>query len=679
MLPLLLLCLVSADWQPLPPVGSSSIKSLYGIGDTLVACGATSCALALDQGERWVAPVNHVPFEGVPNHSGATFVAPAQKMMRSTDMGRTWSVWSDGFPTGLTPEAVALQGSRAFLSAYKMRQKAGLSIIEDTCVWFVRDGESSTQWTRLDSAMTSYCSGIAIGHDGTLLRSGRKVDSLFASTLLVESSTDLGRTWTPVRTGAYVKQYHDGTLALNDILGDSSLLSLDSGRTWKRSGYVYTEYYLDGAILAEGSEDWQDLRTGATRTFDLDSLGKVTSWARTGRILWAQGNWGLFSSSDSGKTWKRSDRNCPMSSTPSLRWHDGALYANTFQGKRYILARSTDAGKSWKQLTQASRGIGRLESCGDKLMAEEYDGTLVVSGESASVLGVSQSVGAISCLGPNAFGLADGELVRWSGANWSNFGSVAFKDPMELAATPEGVFARIDDWDNDDMRVDFIADGSSVVETANVPAYVKSIAGSARGAWIATVRGLYRCTDAQHCTAENPQGADSLWAFSALTVQGPFVLASAIRYGNDLQYDYGQIKLFASGDSGKSWTTFPAPFAIHAAAVTPAGIVASLYGVGLYLIPSDTFRVTGVAPFHPARGFAPSIRAHGRILSLTGISAGARLRILDASGRVILDIRPEVRDGRASAVLPAGASGILFASLESAGKTSSFRWVQSGR
>lgn len=679
MIPLLLASLISADWQPLPPVGSSFLKSLYAIGDTLVACGAAGCALAVEQGARWVAPVNYIPFEGIPSHSGSTFLAPAQKVMRSTDMGRTWSAWSDGFPHGMSPEGVALQGTRAFLSAYKMRQKAGLSIINDTCVWFVRDGES-TSWTRLDSAETSYCSGIAIGHDGRLFRSSKKMDAQFATTLLVESSTDLGKSWTPVQTGAYLKRFHDGTLGMNNYNGDSSMLSLDSGRTWKRSGYVYTEYYLDGAILAEGSEDWKDLRTGATRTFDLDSLGKVVSWARTGRILWAQGNWGLFSSSDSGKSWKRADRNCPVSSTPSLRWHDGALYANTIQGNRYILARSTDAGKSWKQLTQASRGIGRLESCGDKLMAEEYDGTLVASGETVSVLDMSQSVGAISCLGSKAYGLADGELVSWSGANWSRFGDVAFKDPMDLAATPAGLFAKIDDWDDYEMRVDFIANGSSVVEAAKIPAYVKGITGSARGAWVSTARGLYRCTDAQHCTAEYPQGAgDSLWSFSAVTIQGPFVLASAIRYGNDLLYDYGEVKLFASSDSGKSWTTFPTPFAIQSAAVTPNGIVANLYGAGLQLLPSDTFRVTGVSPRLPARGAAPSLVARGRILSLSGLMQGARLRVLDASGRLVLDIRPEVRDGSAVAMLPAGASGILFASLESDAKSSSFRWVESGR
>lgn len=678
MVSLILLGLISADWQPLPPVGSSSIKSLYGIGDTLVACGATGCALAVEQGARWVAPVNHIPFEGVPNHSGATFVTPAQKVMRSTDMGRTWSAWSDGFPAGFTPEAVALQGSRAFLSAYKMRQKAGLSVITDTCVWFVRDGDAS-RWTRLDSAETSYCSGIALGHGGSLLRTNEKVDEEAGRIRLVESSTDLGKTWTTVRTGVSLKQYNDGALAMNDANGDSSLLSLDSGRTWMRSGYVYTEYYLDGAILAEGSEDWQDLRTGATRTFDLDSLGKVTSWARTGRILWAQGYWGLFSSSDSGRTWTRADRSCPMSSTPSLRWHDGALYANTLQGRRYVLARSTDDGKSWKQLTQASRGLGRLESCGDKLMAEEYDGTLVVTGETASILDMAQTVGAISCLGAKAYGLADGELVSWSGANWSRFGDVAFKDPMELAATPAGHFARIDDWENENMRLDFIANGSSIVETAKVPAYVKSVTGSARGAWVSSPRGLYRCTDAQHCTAENPQGADTLWSFSTATIQGPFVLVSAIRYGLDLMYDYSETRLFASSDSGKSWTALPTPFAVQSAAVTPAGIVASVYGVGLQLLPSDTFRVTGVSPRLPARGAAPSLVAHGRILSLSGLVPGARLRVLDASGRVVLDVRPEVRDGKAAAMLPAGASGILFARLESDGKSSSFRWVESGR
>lgn len=679
MLSLILIGLMAADWQPLPPVGSTSIKSLYGVGDTLVACGASGCALAVEQGSRWIAPVNQIPFEGVPNHSGATFLAPAQQVMRSTDLGRTWDVWSEGFPLGMTPEAVALQGNRAFLSAYKMRQTPGLSIITDTCVWFVRDGEASTRWTRLDSAKTSHCSEIAMGHGGSLLRTREKTDEEAGTLSLVESSADLGKTWTQVRTGASLKQFHDGTLALNYQNGDSSLLSLDSGRTWRPFGYVYTEYYLDGAILAEGSEDWVDLRTGATRTFDLDSLGKVSSWARTGGILWAQGILGLFSSSDSGKTWKRSDRNCPMSSTPSLRWHDGALYANTFQGKRYILARSTDDGRSWKQLTSASRGLGRLESCGDKLMAEEYGGTLVADGEAASVVNTSQRAAAITCLGSKVFGLSDSELVSWTGTNWSRFGSVAFKDPMDLAVTPAGHFAKIDDWEKENMRLDFIANGSSIVETAKVPAYVKNIAGSNRGVWVATARGLYRCTDAQHCTAENPQGADSLWAFSALTVQEPFVLASAIRYGNDLLYDYGEVKLFASSDSGKSWKTIPAPFAVQAAAVTPSGIVASLYGVGLRLIPSDTFRVTGASPAPHARTAAPSLLVRGRILSLSRVVPGVRLRVQDASGRVVLDVRPAVRDGQARIVLPASSRGVLFAELQSAGIRTSAKWVATER
>lgn len=679
MISLILAGLVSADWQPLPSAGSAPLRSLYGVGDTLVACGTSGCALAMDRGAKWTPPVNHVPFEGTPVRSGAIFAAPAQQVIRSSDLGRTWSAWNEGVASNLSPEAVAIQGSRAFLSAYKVRANPGLTIYTDTCVWFVREGESATKWTTLDSANTSNCADIAIGYEGRLFRTAMKVSQEGGTTRLVESSSDLGKNWTTIREGASLKVFHDGTLALNGVNGDSSLLSLDSGRTWKHHGFVYSQYYLDGAILPEGSEDWIDLRSGGLRTFDIDSLDKVVSWARTGRVLWAQGTYGLFSSTDSGRNWIRSDRNSPLGTQPTMRWHDGSLYATLFLGKRYVLARSTDDGKTWKHLTQPSRGIGRLESCGGNLMAEEYGGTLVASGESVSVLDMAQSVAAITCLGSKAYGLEDGELASWNGVNWSRFGDAAFEEPMDLAATPEGFFAKIDDWENETMRMDFIANGASVVEKARIDGYVKNIAGSPRGAWASTPRGLYRCTDAQHCTNENPMGSDSLWAFSSVNIQGPFALVSAIRYGLDLRYDYDETRLFASRDSGKTWTTLPTPFAAQAAAVTPSGIVASLHGAGLWLLPSDTFRVTGVSPSLPSRHTRPTFEARGRILSITGVSTGARLRIVDAAGRVVLDARPEVRDGAATATLPPSARGVLFAEMVGSGSQASFRWVNSER
>lgn len=678
MLPLLLAMITSATtWQPLPPNGSSLIVTLHARHDTLVACGVGGCASSADGGASWKRPDDYAVPEGVPVQSEDRIAMIEEGRVHvSTDLGANWTEWNEGIPADQEVEGVALRGGQAFAAASKVHRSPGMTSFSDTCTWYVR-GASDPGWKSLGWARSYSPDQVRIGHGGTLFRT-LLPPSEYGSSSAVETSRDTGRTWDTIRTAANLLHIDDATYVVAFSAKDSALLSLDSGRTWEPVfGTLYKENFLDGAVLLDGDTTWRDLRSRSPRHFALDSLGAIRAWCRIGSRLWANGNHGLFSSLDSGVTWTRADATFPLGLGPALRWRDGALHA-VLQSYRYqAVARSDDGGSRWTRQTGWLRGVDELEDCPDGLMATTSTGTLVVNG-TAELVASTTPPDDITCTKSGAYGLQDGELTLWSGTGWSLFDGANLENATQIAATPSGFFAVVDDYENDLMRLAFLPDGLGSGSSASLDAYVKSIEESPRGAWVSTARGLHLCRSASDCRAVNPAGTDSLWWFASTSVQGPFVLASGAPYGDDLVIRYRQARLFASADSGNTWASFPLPTLARDAAVTSTGIVANLYGAGLWRLDSDVFHVTGTRT-RATRTSAPTLVARGRILTLSGIVAGARLRVLDASGRAILDVHPEIRDGQAAVQLPTAASGVLFAELRSGQARTGFHWVANGR
>ena len=141
--------------------------------------------------------------------------------------------------------------------------------------------------------------------------------------------------------------------------------------------------------------------------------------------------------------------------------------------------------------------------------------------------------------------------------------------------------------------------------------------------------------------------------------------------------DYTRPRLFASADTGKTWTSLDLPGLVLSATATPEGIVANLYGQGLWLLPSDVFRTTSVGP-RSGRAAGPALALRGRILSLTGVAPGTLAQVLDASGRTLVQTSLDVRDGEASLTLPTSARGVLVVRLRSETGVHTLRAVVTG-
>lgn len=678
MFALVLSSLLSASWQPLSVAGSSGISRLHALGDTLVACGAGGCASTADGGTSWArhgaaAAPEMSPVFG----SSMSLMELEYAVARSLDQGRTWSPWNEGIAADQTPGRIAVQGDVAFLSTWTTTRSPGLISTSAPCSWYVRT-RTAAKWTWIGSANSGVsCDDIAIGYAGSLWRTAPSHTG--NSTIVAQRSLDQGKTWDSVLIGASVRNLGHGTLALESSLEARTVVTTDSGRTWNflTPGLsVYMDF--DGAILPEGSEGWVDLGSARPRVFSEDSLGRVRLWERIGSTLWAYGDYGLFASRDSGRTWTRADRNYPLGLTAGVLWHDDRLLQVAQFSRRQKLLQSLDGGRTWSPLTDWIRGGGALEDCPEGPVTELLTGTLHLVGGQARIVPSETAPSSISCDDSRTLGLDGSTLLSWNGTSWTSLPAKGLARGISLATTPQGIFFEINDYENDNIRIDVLLAGTDTVVRTNPMPYVRSLAGSPRGAWVATTRGLFHCTNASDCRREALPGIDSLWSFLPTSVQGPFLFAAGIPYSAALAYDYSRPRLFASADTGRTWTSLEVPGLPLSATATPEGIVANLYGQGLWLLPSDVFRTTSVGP-RPARAASPALALRGRILSLTGVAPGTVAQVLDASGRTLLQTSLEVRDHQASLALPLSARGIVMVRLRSDAGIHTLRTVATGR
>lgn len=674
--------LLSADWTPLPPTGASSLVALRSRGDTVVACGTGGCAFSDDGGASWTRPADFAlpAYYGISNLSGNRLaIVEDGRLLLSADRGNRWTTWNEGIPSDAHLEAVALGSDLGFAVASKVRRAGGTTIFTDTCEWFLRR-TGDLGWRSLGKSVSYSPSGLAVGHGGSLWRT--RVQIVAGShDQVVEHSTD-GDSWDTLRTKAVLQRVDDAIFLVRLESRDSFLLSLDSGRTWSvREGRAEARNILDGAIHTSVDTVWRGMRDGKARAIDLSRTGTVQAWVRAGRRLFANSDSGLFLSLDSGTSWTRADATWPLGVSSALRWQDGTLVNIPQSGWSQSIARSLDGGRTWTRLLGGLRSLDRLQVCPEGLMSNGRNGTVLVRPDGAILIPRTALAGDIACDGSHAWTIVAGQytgqdsLGSWTGAGWVGGSTRRLGDAQQIAAAPGGIFIQVYDEDDRSMRLDFLADGSDSARRTELGARVKWIAGSPRGVWVGAEGGLHRCTGPATCVQVPLEGTDSLWSFPSVTVQERFVLVSAIpRATPNGAFDYRQARLFASADSGTTWTSLEAPFLIRDAAVTTEGIVANLYGAGLWLWPSEPFRVSsGVR--RAGREARSLLSARGRTLVAEGVVPGVRLRVTDPAGRLVLDVHPTVRTGRAEAKVPATAHGMLVATLTGAGETRSLRWV----
>lgn len=674
MIALILATVSAATWTPLPLVdGSSRIMSLSAVGDTLLACGAGGCARTTDRRGLWVAHIQSAIPDVQARFSGSFGLTELEgRIQRSLDGGRTWLPWNQGIPEDQGATEFHVRGDVAYIATYTTSRSEGVVSYSSPCGAYVRTRDAST-WTPVGSSSLTECDEIAFGPGEQLLRISRAPETSPAVNHRLERSLDGGRTWDSVLAGVYgLHDHRRGILAVHLESTDSSVLSLDSGRTWTfRTGTVESDASLDGAVKPYGLGRWIDPRTGATRLFGLDSLSRVRHWARTGNVLWASGTHGLFSSVDSGRTWARGDLAFPLEYAPGIVSLGQRVYRSALHGDLIQLGVSEDGGMSWSPLPGFHSLLGAPEVCGDDILAPTRTGTLVVAAGQIRNLVGNYSPESIHCSGRSRIAFDGSRLAVWSDTGWipstRNLREVSYV--LDIAATDAGVFLAVDDPLTDRIGVSFVPSGSDSARRGPPLPYVKAIQGSPRGAWVATARGLFLCTDAANCARVPLPGIDSNWSFLGTEVQGAFVFASALPTGLTYDLDFSRPRLFASADSGKTWTSFDLPALVRSFQATSRGILASSYGRGLWLLEDPLFRTTSVGPRAGSRAIFPSVTLHGRTLVASGLQGSASVRILDASGRMVLDRPLQVRDGSATLSLGSTPRGLLLVQVTSEGRT----------
>ena len=675
MIVLILATVSAATWTPLPVIdGSSRILSLSTFGDTLLACGAGGCARTTDRGASWIThPQTTLPAVEA-SFSGSFGLTELEgRVHRSLDGGRQWSAWSQGIPDSLGASIKLLvRGDLAYVSTYSASRDEGATFYSSPCGAYVRTRDAAT-WTPVETSSLTECDAIAFGPGQTLLRIARPSEGSLTTSRRLERSLDRGRTWDSVLAGVYdLADLGQGILALQLERGDSSLLSLDSGRTWTlRTGYVESRASLDGAVKPYDLDRWIDPRTGATRTFGLDSLERVRHWTRTESVLWASGTHGLFSSVDSGRTWARGDRSFPLEHAPALVTSGVRLHRFGIRGDLAHLSTSLDGGQTWAPIPGTHAVWNAPEVCGQDILAPTETGTLVVTAGQVRVVAGDYTPESIDCAGQSRIGFDGSRLATWTGTEWlpSARSVRGVSDPFDIAATDAGIFFAIDGPSPDRIGVSFLPMGSDSARPGPSLPYVKYIQGSPRGAWVGTAKGLFLCTNAATCTRAPLPGTDSNWSFIGVEVQGPFVFASALPVGPTYDLDFTRSRLFASADSGRTWSSFDLPALVRSFQATSHGILASSFGRGLWLMQDPLFRTTSIGPRLGLRANAPMVRLHGRTLLASGLEASASVRISDASGRIHLDRQLDVREGSASLALESIPQGLLLVQVTTGGRT----------
>lgn len=651
----LLLSFATAGWKQLPADGSQQIHSLWSFGDSLVACGTGGCASNTSSEIAWT--VTSSPFTTIePSFDHAFGVAKTdQGIFRTPDRMRTWIPWGEGLPPGIQAHQIATGGGVAFLTAGLPGTAGG----NDLCGWFVRTSNAKT-WTAVGTTTrNTWCGDIAVEPDGSLLRIAP--DAANSGEGTIQRSHNNGLSWDSVAYGIFENigsnihgvRRASWTPPPGSVPHTPYVLSLDSGKTW-----------TDSVGVPHGSTAWIDPRTHRTAFLAHDSIPGPAYLAWTGTTLWASGRNGLFSSRDSGITWIRADRSFPMGVAMDIRWSGGFLAVIGIHGNSIFLETTSDDGRHWMQFPV--RVGWPLMPCNGMLLVEgsTSNGIPVLFKVTGTAIDPAFASAApprtISCNvdgGDSDYAIygLDGSLFRFN-VGWSNLGFDGTGYPSELVVSKKGIFF-----------LTFPASGRPSVQfQPKLERFTIPISGlpeaigifqTLRGVLVTTKGGLFRCTDASDCTRLPLPGIDTSWSFTKVTSQGKHVVLGATGPSRTSS-GFPESVLLTSSDTGITWSAIDIPFVPSAATVSPAGLYAASVGQGIWFLDST---VTSTTPRVGREG--PTITHRNREIVLSELTSPAKLILLNADGRRLMESDVVPREGMASIRLPGSIHGIVFATI----------------
>lgn len=687
-----LLSLFASGWQPLPPLGYSNPLTVHGMGDTLLVCGTGGCARTRDQGRSWQPHRVDEAYALAPVFSGLTGVTGYDNTLhRSLDGGRTWSSWSEGIEGDKFIRSVEIRGDLAIAAAYDRADTWNQDGFVQTCNWYLRNlGDDS--WRRIDRKPTNndLCRMFHIGAAGRLFRS---LDTLVPGETyardLSQTSLDQGATWTSFEVGRTVSRVDGSREAF--LLGSSStggMLSFDSGRTWSDSFPRFARpLVLDGALSLDDTTPWRSLGSGQSRVLFGEARGLTRGSARVAGRLWAIGPGSILASDDSGRSWLPPATFPPLDTRLDLIARPEGVYtlANRHSLSTYDLLASRDAFRTWTRLLADIQPRNFLACGADLLLTYATRGSQGWFDPRQAHLRILEG-GTLDSTSSDACPTDP----LWDSVAFVSFGSGParqgqwivkipdFHRVSSRARVPGGIFLVLTYYGRQVLA--FAGTGSdSAIEVMRLPgSMAANLLETPAGAFLASGAGLHRCTSPGTCVRAPLPGTDTTWGASSLQVHASGLVSA---FGIQLDERRGNLRLsrrllHLSHDTGRTWKSLDLPGVPGSIAEVPSGILLSTDGAGLWHLDSASIRLAGTG-IGPARVRTPSFRVTESSLQLAGVSPGVQVLVVDAVGRLVLRVHPEVSDGKASVRLPEGVSGILFAEVRNDGTRTVHRWMSS--
>ena len=514
--------------------------------------------------------------------------------------------WYGEFPFIIDPTCIAISGNNVFVG---------------TATGVFRSTDNGTFWRTVNNGMPAYTSTLSLAISGTNILAGTNNGVFF--------SADSGKTWVAANNGITGYAVESFAVNGNDIFAGSDsgvFLSTNGGKSWASvsSGLPVTTVNtlaISGNNIFAGTEDnfgfggifrssdngktWKAIDSGLTYVSagtGLTDTAAIYSIAMVGNTIFAAaGTNGMYSSSDSGKSWTHF--NISIWSISSLTVSGTNIFAGMGSGGGVY--QSADTGKSW---TSASYGLINTEAnilslgaSGNTIYAGT-EGGLVVSRDKANTWSVDDTdnglrvpeINALTTCGGKIFAGGYGYTVYIStdkGKSWasentpspsSGINSLAANGATILAGTSLGGGTNGVLLSKDSGKTWAAASNGLPTSTGTTNSFITSFAfrGSnifmgARSVTIPLSGGVYLSTDTGNSWTAVNNGLTGYNFVNALTVLGNNVFAGT---------DSG---IFLSTNNGNSWKAMDSGLIGHIISAF------AIYGSKIFVSTNDPFSIYG--------------------------------------------------------------------------------------